>query len=90
MSLPFFVRRVGGVADIGPGAASESLRLPRRAGDVQAGDEPGWHRDADLRRASTTHSGVAKALREEMGLSDAPIRIPVGIGNADDLIANLE
>ena len=40
--------------------------------------------------ASTTHSGVAKALREEIGLSDALIRISVGIENADDLIADLE
>jgi methionine-gamma-lyase len=40
--------------------------------------------------ASTTHSGVPKALREEIGLSDALIRISVGIENADDLIADLE
>jgi methionine-gamma-lyase len=40
--------------------------------------------------ASTTHSGVAKQLREEIGLSDALIRISVGIENADDLIADLE
>ena len=40
--------------------------------------------------ASTTHSGVAKALREEIGLNDALIRISVGIENAADLIADLE
>jgi methionine-gamma-lyase len=40
--------------------------------------------------ASTTHSGVTKALREEIGLTDALIRISVGIENADDLIADLE
>jgi methionine-gamma-lyase len=40
--------------------------------------------------ASTTHSGVAKQLREEIGLTDALIRISVGIENADDLIADLE
>jgi methionine-gamma-lyase len=40
--------------------------------------------------ASTTHSGVPKALREEIGLSSALIRISVGIENADDLIADLE
>ncbi|MBV9522777.1 MAG: PLP-dependent transferase, partial [Alphaproteobacteria bacterium] len=39
--------------------------------------------------ASTTHSGVPKALREEIGLTDATIRISVGIENADDLIADL-
>lgn len=40
--------------------------------------------------ASTTHSGVAKNLREEIGLTDALIRISVGIENAADLIADLE
>lgn len=40
--------------------------------------------------ASTTHSGVAKALREEIGLTEALIRISVGIENAEDLIADLE
>ncbi|MEU3983814.1 cystathionine gamma-synthase family protein [Streptomyces sp. NPDC026672] len=39
--------------------------------------------------ASTTHSGVPKDLREEIGLSDALIRISVGIENHDDLIADL-
>jgi methionine-gamma-lyase len=40
--------------------------------------------------ASTTHSGVARDLREEIGLTDATIRISVGIENAADLIADLE
>ncbi|MCC6468404.1 MAG: cystathionine gamma-synthase family protein [Alphaproteobacteria bacterium] len=40
--------------------------------------------------ASTTHSGVPKQLREEIGLTDALIRISVGIENADDLIADIE
>ena len=40
--------------------------------------------------ASTTHSGVPKALREEIGLTDALVRISVGIENAEDLVADLE
>jgi methionine-gamma-lyase len=40
--------------------------------------------------ASTTHSGVARALREEIGLTDALIRISVGIEHPSDLIADLE
>ena len=40
--------------------------------------------------ASTTHSGVARELREEIGLSDALIRISVGIENPADLIADLD
>lgn len=39
--------------------------------------------------ASTTHSGVPKATRERLGITDAMIRISVGIENADDLIADL-
>jgi len=40
--------------------------------------------------ASTTHSGVPRALREEIGLSEALIRISVGIENADDLITKFD
>jgi methionine-gamma-lyase len=40
--------------------------------------------------ASTTHSGVPKALREEIGLTDALVRISVGVENAQDLVADLE
>jgi methionine-gamma-lyase len=40
--------------------------------------------------ASTTHSGVPKATRDRLGITDALIRISVGIENADDLIADLD
>lgn len=40
--------------------------------------------------ASTTHSGIPKELREESGVTDAMIRLSVGIENPDDLIADLE
>lgn len=40
--------------------------------------------------ASTTHSGVAKTSRDAMGITDAMIRISVGIEHPDDLIADLE
>ena len=40
--------------------------------------------------ASTTHSGVPKATRDQQGVTDALIRISIGIENADDLIADLE
>jgi methionine-gamma-lyase len=39
--------------------------------------------------ASTTHSGVPEPLRAEIGLTDALIRISVGIEHADDLVADL-
>jgi methionine-gamma-lyase len=39
--------------------------------------------------ASTTHSGVAKQTRDRLGVTDALIRISVGIEHPDDLIADL-
>lgn len=38
---------------------------------------------------STTHSGVPAALRERIGVSDATIRLSIGIEHADDLVADL-
>lgn len=39
--------------------------------------------------AAMTHSGVPRELREEIGLTDALIRISVGIENVEDLISDL-
>jgi methionine-gamma-lyase len=39
--------------------------------------------------ASTTHSGVPKALRDQIGVTDATIRVSIGIENPEDLIADL-
>jgi methionine-gamma-lyase len=39
--------------------------------------------------ASTTHSGVPKATRDRLGVTDSMVRISVGIEHADDLIADL-
>jgi methionine-gamma-lyase len=40
--------------------------------------------------ASTTHSGVSQANRDLVGVSDALVRISVGIENPDDLVADLK
>ena len=40
--------------------------------------------------ASTTHSGVTKETRDRIGVTDALIRISVGIEHPDDLIADLD
>jgi methionine-gamma-lyase len=40
--------------------------------------------------ASTTHSGVPKATRDRLGVTDAMVRISVGIEDPDDLVADLE
>jgi methionine-gamma-lyase len=39
--------------------------------------------------ASTTHSGVPKETRDRIGITDALIRISVGIEDSDDLMADL-
>jgi methionine-gamma-lyase len=40
--------------------------------------------------ASTTHSGLPKQTRDRIGITDALIRISVGIEDASDLIADLD
>ncbi|MGK2285228.1 cystathionine gamma-synthase family protein [Pedomonas sp. V897] len=40
--------------------------------------------------ASTTHSGIPKEQRDRSGVTDAMIRLSVGIEHPDDLIADLE
>jgi methionine-gamma-lyase len=39
--------------------------------------------------ASTTHSGVPKEVRDRIGVTDATIRLSVGIEHPDDLVADL-
>lgn len=39
--------------------------------------------------ASTTHSGVPKETRDRLGISDATIRVSIGIEHPDDLTADL-
>jgi methionine-gamma-lyase len=39
--------------------------------------------------ASTTHSGVPAEVRSAIGLSDATIRLSIGVEHPDDLIADL-
>jgi methionine-gamma-lyase len=38
---------------------------------------------------TTVHSGVPKATRERLGITDATIRLSIGIEHADDLVADL-
>lgn len=39
--------------------------------------------------ASTTHSGVPKAVRDRIGVTDSTIRLSVGIEHPDDLVSDL-
>ncbi|TNC14806.1 cystathionine gamma-synthase family protein [Methylobacterium terricola] len=40
--------------------------------------------------ASTTHSGVPKEVRDRLGITDATIRVSIGIEHPEDLAADLE
>ena len=40
--------------------------------------------------ASTTHSGVPKEVRDRIGVTDATIRLSIGIEHPDDLVADLD
>lgn len=40
--------------------------------------------------ASTTHSGVDEALRDEAGVTEGLVRLSIGLEHADDLIADLD
>jgi cystathionine beta-lyase/cystathionine gamma-synthase len=40
--------------------------------------------------AIMTHASIPPHVREELGISDAFIRLSVGVENVDDLIADLE
>ena len=40
--------------------------------------------------ATTVHSGVPQATRERLGITDATIRLSVGIEHPDDLVADLD
>ena len=40
--------------------------------------------------ASTTHSGVPKATRDRLGVTDSMVRISIGIEHPEDLLADLE
>ena len=40
--------------------------------------------------ASTTHSGVAVEVRDQVGISEGLIRVSIGLEHEEDLIADLE
>ena len=39
---------------------------------------------------STTHSGVPQAVRQRIGITDATVRLSIGIENAGDLIEDVK
>jgi hypothetical protein len=75
----------------GMAAISSVMLAFLRPGDPIPHSQPLYGRTETLiaHPASTAHPGVAKYLRDEIGLTDAPISISVGTESADDLIADL-
>jgi methionine-gamma-lyase len=72
------------------GGEAEAFRLLDRLQVMKLAVSLGGTETLISHPASTTHSGVPKALRDQLGVTDALIRISVGIEHPQDLIADLE
>ena len=72
------------------GGESEAFRLLDALQVIKLAVSLGGTETLMSHPASTTHSGVPKATRERLGISDAVVRISVGIENAADLIEDLK
>ncbi|MCP8938398.1 cystathionine gamma-synthase family protein [Alsobacter sp. SYSU M60028] len=71
------------------GGEAEAFRVLNALQIVKLAVSLGGTESLACHPSSTTHSGVPKEVRDRMGVSDATIRISIGIENADDLIADL-
>ncbi len=71
------------------GGEAEAFRLLDALQVIKLAVSLGGTETLSSHPASTTHSGVPKEMRDRLGVTDALIRISVGIENADDLIADL-
>ncbi len=72
------------------GGEAEAFRLLDALQVIKLAVSLGGTETLSSHPASTTHSGVPKEMRDRLGVTDALIRISVGIENADDLIADLD
>jgi methionine-gamma-lyase len=71
------------------GGEAEAFRLLDALQVIKLAVSLGGTETLSSHPASTTHSGVSKETRDRLGITDALIRLSVGIENADDLIADL-
>lgn len=72
------------------GGEAEAFRLLDALQVIKLAVSLGGTETLSSHPASTTHSGLSKEIRDRLGITDALIRISVGIENADDLIADLD
>lgn len=72
------------------GGQTEAFRMLNRLQVMKLAVSLGGTETLISHPASTTHSGVPAETRARLGVTEALIRLSVGIENADDLVADLE
>jgi methionine-gamma-lyase len=72
------------------GGQAEAFRMLNRLQVMKLAVSLGGTETLISHPASTTHSGVPAETRARLGVTEALIRLSVGIENADDLVADLE
>ena len=71
------------------GGLAEAFRCLNRMQIIKLAVSLGGTESLACHPASTTHSGVPADVRARIGVSDATIRLSIGIEHADDLVADL-
>jgi methionine-gamma-lyase len=71
------------------GGEAEAFRLLDHLQVIKLAVSLGGTESLASHPASMTHSGVPKATRDRLGITDAMVRVSVGIEDPDDLIADL-
>ena len=71
------------------GGLSEAFACLNRLQIIKLAVSLGGTESLACHPGSTTHSGVPADLRARIGVTDATIRLSIGIENADDLVADL-
>ena len=71
------------------GGQAQAFQFLNSLGLIDISNNLGDSKSLACHPATTTHSSLAKADREDMGIIDGTIRLSVGLEHPDDLIADL-
>ena len=71
------------------GGEAEAFRVLNALKIIKLAVSLGGTESLSCHPASTTHSGVPKEVRDRIGVTDATIRLSVGIEHPDDLVSDL-
>lgn len=71
------------------GGEKEAFRMLNRLQVIKLAVSLGGTESLICHPASTTHSGVPEEVRARIGVSDATIRVSIGVEHPDDLVADL-